>query len=242
MDAESLEPGRRGGSVPADRPLPVRLTQRPAARSTEQPRVRHLGCTPAIHDRHQVHDQRHRPVPVVLQSVHVQRAATATGQHNTAQPQTRARDRHPVTDLKPGQLTPSESGERQHGHHVAVPTFARRRQRPQLIEGEGLAVPAGPAAGWLANRRCHAAASETPTRSARLTRHTSRCAVLTAGRRRHRAVAYSRSAAAASARIAWRVTMPSEGSQEWRAGWIGGQPGHNASPTSGRRFSFAACS
>jgi hypothetical protein len=146
---EALEPSRRRGSTPADRPLPVRLTQRPATRGTEQPRVGRLAFAPAVHDRHQVRDQWYRPAPVVLQGVHVQSAATAAGQHGTAQPQTGARNRHPVTDLKPGQLTPSEPGQRQHGHHVAVPAFARRRQRPQLIEGERLAVPGEPGL-WLA--------------------------------------------------------------------------------------------
>jgi len=37
MHPESLESGRRRGSAPADRALPVRLTQRPALRRLEQP-------------------------------------------------------------------------------------------------------------------------------------------------------------------------------------------------------------
>jgi hypothetical protein len=55
-----------------------------------------------------VQDQRYRPSAIVFQRVYVPGAAAAASQHGTAQPQARAGNRHPVTNLEASQLTPSQ--------------------------------------------------------------------------------------------------------------------------------------
>ena len=153
MNAEARHPGRHCGSTPADRSLPVRLLQRPAFRCVEQPCVRRLARAPAIHDRHQLIDQRNGASSLVLQRVHVQRTAATAGQHRTLQAQARAGSPHPVTDSEARELTPSQPSQRHDRHHIAVAALARLRQRVDLGDSKRLPFPARMAAGRLPCRR-----------------------------------------------------------------------------------------
>src|SRR5262249_2390123 len=120
--------GRAGGcrfsGQPADRPLPVRFTQRAATGRVEQRGFRSLTRAPPSHDRHQLIHQRHRPGAVVLQRVHIQRATAAARQYGTTQPQARTGHRYPVADLEASQLTPAQPGQCKDWHHVTVAVSA----------------------------------------------------------------------------------------------------------------------
>ena len=131
----------------------VRLAHR--GRRAGRPGVWCLARAPAVDDRDEAHDQRHRARPVVLQPVNIQRTTSAASQHGAAQPQARTGNRHPVTDLQARQLAPAQTGQRQHEHHIAVVAFARLRQRLQLVKGERLALTPSAAIGLIANRRRH---------------------------------------------------------------------------------------
>jgi hypothetical protein len=155
VNAETKDTGRRLSSLTANRTLPVRLAQRAALRRIEQPGTWFLTCAPPIHDGLQSGHQRHRPSPVALQRVHVQRAATLAGQDSAAQPQARTRNRYTVTDLQTGQLAPAQPGQREDGHYVTVRTRAFRCQRINFGQGERLSLAPGPAAGRLRNGRRH---------------------------------------------------------------------------------------
>ena len=94
-------------------------------------------------------------MPGCFQRVYVQRTTSATSQHGAAQPQARTRNVHPVTGLQARQLTPAQTRERQHRHHIAVAALACLGQLPQLAKGERLALTPSTAAGRIANRRRH---------------------------------------------------------------------------------------
>ena len=148
--AQVMNPERPGhrpppGRPPADRALPVRLAQRAALRSTEQPIAWCLACAPPIHDRHQ-------PRPPAAPSEPGCSSAcprTARRRHSLAstarrQPQARTRDRDRSPTCRPGQLTPAQPSQREHGHHVAVRALACRRQRVHFGQGECLSLPTEP--------------------------------------------------------------------------------------------------
>ena len=147
VNAHIRHSGCHPGGPPADRPLPVRLPQRPAAWRSEQPGLRLLPRAPPVDDRHQLGHQRHRPGPVVLQRVHIQRAAALARQHGATQPQARTGHRYPVAGLETSQFAPAQPGQRQDRHDIAVRARAGSRERVQLSQGKRLPLPPDAAAG-----------------------------------------------------------------------------------------------
>jgi hypothetical protein len=116
MNAQGRYVDHRRGRTPANGSLPVRLAQRPTARSVEQPGIRRLPCAPPTSSS----TSGTVPGTIVLECVHLQCAAVATGQHGMSQPQPQAGNGHAVTDLETRQLCPSQSGQREHRHHIAI--------------------------------------------------------------------------------------------------------------------------